>query len=115
MTVEISLPAALPEEDKAEVNNVIPLSLLLPSNHQSHPLINVVCSHKRCDVFVLNEMVPLSFIKFRLRTRSGARRASVLSRVLMSCSYISPWITFLETGVGVGVEGCWVSKGLVFV
>lgn len=54
MTVEISLPAVLPEEDKAEVNNVIPLSLLLLSNHQSRPLINVVCSHKRRDVFVLN-------------------------------------------------------------
>lgn len=33
MAVEISLPAVLPEEDKAEVNNVISASLLPPYNH----------------------------------------------------------------------------------
>ena len=54
MIVEITPPAAVPEEDKAKVNNVIPLSLLLGCNHQSHCLINIVCSHKRCDAFVLN-------------------------------------------------------------
>lgn len=59
MAVEISLPAALPEEDKAEVNNVIPASLLPPCNHQSRPLISVACSHKRGAVFVLNQKASL--------------------------------------------------------
>ncbi len=51
MIAKITLRAAVPEEDKAKVNNVIPLSLLLGCNHQSHCLINIVCSHKRCDAF----------------------------------------------------------------
>lgn len=46
--------SVMPEEDKAKVNNVIPLSLLLGFNNQSHQLINIVCSQKGWDMFPLN-------------------------------------------------------------
>lgn len=54
MIAKITVPAAVPAGDKVKVNNVIPLSLQLGRNHQSRRLINIVCSHNRCDAFVLN-------------------------------------------------------------
>lgn len=111
MVVKITVPAAVPEEDRAKVNNVIPLSLLLGCNHKSRRLIKIVFTQKMWCVCPQLDYASLPFIKSFLHIKatvgSNTQQKGLSTRRSMNVLQRCPSLNYISGNSG---GWHWVSK-----
>lgn len=112
MVVKITVPAAVPEEDRAKVNNVIPPSLLLGCNHKSRRLINIVFTQKMWCVCPKLDYALLpfitSFLHIKATVGSNTQQKGLSTRrstnVLQRCPSLN-YISGNSGGVALSFKG----------